>query len=100
MLLFLWFLTDHWSSRNNENVLLLTPISLVLVVLLPLALKESRRGRSRGDKGGHDRRGARSMALVIKVLPWFHQHNLELIGLILPVHAGLLRGLRSATAPA
>ncbi len=60
LLLFLWFLTDHWSSRNNENVLLLTPISLVLVVLHPAGTEGSWRGRSRGGKGGHDRRGARS----------------------------------------
>jgi len=100
LLLFLWFLTDHWSSRNNENVLLLTPISLLLVVLLPLALRGRAGAVRAAERVASLVTGLALLALVIKVLPWFHQHNLELIGLILPVHAGLLRGLRRATAPA
>jgi hypothetical protein len=100
LLLALWFLTDHWSSRNNENALLLTPISLSLVVLIPLALA-GRPGAIRGAvKVASLVAVLALLALVIKVLPWFHQHNLELIGLILPVHAGLLRGLQRATRPA
>ena len=86
LLLGLWFLTDHWSSRNNENVLLLTPISLALVVLIPLASGvvpvPSRDALTVASVVA----GLAVLALVIKVLPWFHQHNLELIGLILPVH--------------
>lgn len=100
LLLGLWFLTDHWSSANNENALLLTPLSLVLAVLLPLAL---------GGRSGAVRPATRvatavaalaALALALKVLPGFHQSNIEMIGLILPVHAGLLLGLRGATAPA
>jgi hypothetical protein len=101
LLLFLWFLTDHWSSRNNENVLLLTPLSLALVVLLPLALR-GRAGavRSAAVAVASIVAGLAALALVFKLLPWFHQHNLELIALILPVHAGLLWGLKRATEPA
>lgn len=100
LLLALWFLTDHWSSRNNENVLLLTPISLALVVLLPLALRRGARAARAAVGVARIVAGLALLALVIKVLPWFHQHNLEMIGLILPVHAGLLRGLERATGPA
>lgn len=100
LLLFLWFLTDHWSSRNNENVLLLTPISLALVVLLPRALKGRAGAAGAAVKVAIAVAGLAMLALVIKVLPWFHQYNLELIGLILPVHLGLLTGLKRATAPA
>ena len=100
LLLFLWFLTDHWSSRDNENVLLLTPISLALVVLIPLALK-GRSGAVRAAvKVAGLVTGLAVLALGIKVLPWFHQHNLELIALILPVHAGLLTGLKRANTAA
>ena len=78
------------ASRNNENVLLLTPLSLVLVVLLPRALK-GRAGAVRAAvKVASVVAGLALLALLIKVLPWFHQYNLELIALILPVHAGLL----------
>ena len=100
LLLGLWFLTDHWSSRQNENVLLLTPLSLALVVLIPLAL----RGRVGAGRAAVNLAsavaGLAALALAIKVLPWFHQYNIELIALILPVHAGLLAGLRRAIMPA
>lgn len=99
LLLFLWFLTDHWTSRQNENVLLLTPLSFALVALIPLALR-GRAGAGRAAlKFASAVAGLAALALVIKVLPRFHQYNLELIALILPVHAGVLAGLRRAGAP-
>jgi Domain of unknown function (DUF4105) len=99
LLLALWFLTDHITSRNNENVLLLTPLSLALVVLLPRALK-GRAGAVRAAVNvASVVAGLALLALVIKVLPWFRQYNLELIALILPVHLGLLSGLKRATTP-
>lgn len=100
LLLFLWFFTDHWTSRYNENVLLLTPISLLLVVLIPLALRKRADSPTAAIKVASVVAGLAAMALVMKVLPWFHQYNLELIALILPVHAGLLWGLKRATTPA
>ena len=81
-------------------MLLLTPISLALVVLLPLALKGRAGAAGAAVKVATIVAGLAALALVIKVLPWFHQHNLELIALILPVHAGLLHGLKRATTPA
>ena len=98
LLLALWFLTDHWSSHHNENVLLLTPVSLALVVLVPLALRGSAGAIRAATRVATVVAGLALLALVIKVLPWFHQYNLDLITLILPVHAGLLVGLRRATA--
>jgi hypothetical protein len=92
----LWFLTDHWAASMNENILLVTPISLALVVLIPMAL------RGRGKAGLWAVRVAAvvaflsALALVIKVLPWFNQYNIELIGLILPIHVGVLIGLRQS----
>jgi hypothetical protein len=100
LLLGLWFLTDHWSSRNNENVLLLTPISLLLVILLPLALGGRAAAARAAIRVATVVAALALLALVLKILPWFHQSNLEMIALILPVHAGLLVGLRRATTPA
>lgn len=100
LLLFLWFFTDHWTSRNNQNALLLTPVSIALAVLIPLALRGRMAAGSAAVKVAMVVAGLATLALVIKVLPWFHQANLELIALILPIHAGLLAGLRRALAAA
>jgi len=94
VLLGLWFLTDHWAAQQNENVLLLTPLSLGLVVLIPLALKGRAGAIRAAGKVAEAVAALATLALVIKILPWFHQYNLELIGLILPVHVGLMLGLR------
>lgn len=100
LLLFLWFLTDHHTSARNENVLLLTPLSLGLAMLVPMALG-GRTGAVRpAVKLAAAVAGLAVLALVIKVLPWFHQSNLEMIGLILPVHVGLYLGLKPAVATA
>lgn len=100
VLLGLWFLTDHWAATQNENVLLLTPLSLALVPLVPLALR-GRAGAGRiAVKVASVVTALGAVALAIKILPWFHQYNLELIALILPVHAGVLWGLARALAPA
>jgi uncharacterized membrane protein YdcZ (DUF606 family) len=98
LLLGLWFLTDHLTSRQNENVLLLTPLSLGLVVLIPMALRDRAGSVGSATRLARVVAGLAGLALVIKVLPWFHQYNLEMIGLILPVHAGLSLGLTRATA--
>jgi hypothetical protein len=36
-----------------------------------------------------------ALGLLLKLLPWFDQDNLELIALVLPIHLGLWAGLRS-----
>ncbi|MCC6240020.1 MAG: DUF4105 domain-containing protein [Phycisphaerales bacterium] len=96
-----WF-TDHVVGYWNENWLQCNPVSLVLAivvfwVVLP-ALPSS-----------HGRRGTMSLiaywcslmalglsilGLVIKLLPWFDQANVELICLALPLHAGIFMAIR------
>ena len=101
VLLGLWFLTDHWVSRANENVLLLTPLSLALVILVPLAL-----GRNAARWGppavtvAKVVLAAAAVAFLLKLLPRTSQENMELIGMVVPVHAGLFFGLRSASRQA
>src|SRR5690606_12569983 len=38
VLAFLWAGTDHWVTYGNENLLQTSPLSLALLVLLPLAM--------------------------------------------------------------
>jgi Domain of unknown function (DUF4105) len=93
ILLGLWALTDHWVARQNENVLQLSLLALPLVVLLPAAVRKG---------AGAGRAALRismlltllaAAGLVLKLLPWFSQRNLEIIALVLPVHLGLTGGL-------
>jgi hypothetical protein len=100
VLLGLWLFTDHVATRGNASVLLLSPLSLALVVLLPLAV--------RGRAGA--RRAALGTALLVAALagfailtlawPGLRQPNPELLALVLPLHAGLLAGAASMTRTA
>ena len=92
VLLGLWLFTDHVAAHENASVLLLSPLSLALAVLLPLAV----RGRSAGGAAlGSAMLVAALAALALVTLGWpaLRQPNPELIALILPVHAGLLAGV-------
>lgn len=88
-LLYGWFLTDHTWTRDNENLLQLSPLLLPLVVLVPMHL----RGR------GHAGRAALALAaaaltgslvgMMLQALPMMNQVNGEIIALALPANAGL-----------
>lgn len=89
----LWAFTAHAVSHQNENVLQLSLLSMALAVILPAAVWRS---------GARYRLALRVAALVVllsiaglvlKILPAFDQGNLDLIGLVLPLHLGLLAGL-------
>lgn len=97
VLLGLWFLTDHWVSRDNRNVLLLTPLSLMLVALVPLSQGgRAARWQPRATLLAMGVVAIGLLALVVKLAPGIGQDNLELIGMIIPVHAGLWLGLRAS----
>ncbi|MBN8727307.1 MAG: DUF4105 domain-containing protein [Xanthomonadales bacterium] len=96
LLLFLWLGTEHRAAWRNENLLLLSPLCLLLVpAWLP-------------------RRPPRwafalawlvlllaAFALFSKILPWFVQANLAWILLLLPIHLALALDLsrRRRVAP-
>ncbi len=80
----LWLFTDHEAGYRNENLLIFSPFSfLVLIaairawrskiarilVMIPLALGV--------------------LSLVMKAIPWAYEWNWEMIALALPIHAGL-----------
>lgn len=95
ILTWLWAFSSHVVAHQNENLLLFNILALALAIVLPSAV----RGKAWAWKP------ARRLALVVaalaalglllKLLPAFHQSNLELIALALPIHAGLRFGLSS-----
>lgn len=93
VLVSLWAFTAHAVSYRNENVLQLSLLSMALAFILPAAVWR---------QGARHRVALRLAALVVllsiagvvlKILPAFDQANLDLIGLVLPLHLGLLAGL-------
>jgi hypothetical protein len=91
----LWALTRHDFSYRNENLLQLNLLALALSFVLPRAVA----------RGGAGHRAAMVLAggtalvsaagLLLKVLPAFDQANQTVIALALPVHLGVLAGLRA-----
>ena len=86
-MLLAWFATKHVFWASNENVLLLTPLSLTLVFLIPAAILRGRRAR-----------GARMIATVVALLGVVAalmaialggQENRAVVALFLPVHLAL-----------
>jgi hypothetical protein len=84
VLLGLWLLTTHQSAWANENLLLFSPLALLL---LPAAFR-TRPGRFTVAVAWTVAALA-GVALFVKVLPAFRQANLEWIALWLPVHLAL-----------
>jgi hypothetical protein len=87
LLIYMWAFTRHVFWAWNENLLLLSPLSLALVILLPAALL-----RSRGV------RPARSLTRIVAVLGLLAlvmsiapggQSNLAIVALVLPLHVAL-----------
>ena len=89
----LWGATDHVMAACNENLLQLNPLSLLLLPVLPAAVR-----------GGTWKRAALPLAigltalsllgLAIQLLPWFQQVNGPAIALALPAHLGLAIAVR------
>ncbi len=92
LMLYLWLGTAHFAGYGNENILLLSPLSLLL---LPSAWNVAR---------GHAASprmqsllwllaGSAAIAGFLKFLPFRPQGNVEWVLLLLPVHWALARVL-------
>jgi hypothetical protein len=83
----MWAFTRHVFWGWNENLLLLSPLSLALLVLLPAALLRSRSVRPA--------RALSRIIAVLGVLAFFMsiapggQANLAIVALVLPLHLAL-----------
>lgn len=90
VMLYLWIGTDHVAGHGNENVLLFSPLGLLL---LPGAWRALR-----GREGGKNFRlvlwlvaASAALAGFLKFLPFRPQQNVEWVLLLLPIHLALAR---------
>ncbi|MDP2956850.1 MAG: DUF4105 domain-containing protein [Longimicrobiales bacterium] len=100
-LLVLVLFTEHRFMFWNENLFLLNPLSLALVVLVPLAMHQHGQGRP-----GRAAWAAEWLALAVaflgvvglaaELLPATVQDNAIFLALVLPPHVGLWWALRRA----
>ena len=87
LLIYMWAFTRHVFWGWNENLLLLSPLSLALVILLPAALLRSRAVRPA--------RAVSRIIAMLGVLALFMslfpggQANLAIVALALPLHLAL-----------
>ena len=84
-LLFAWFFTQHYFMGRNENVLHFDPLSIALVVLIPLSIY-GLRGVSRTIKLAGFIALVSLFGFVCQGIPLFDQKNGEIIALALPIN--------------
>jgi hypothetical protein len=83
------FTTEHWSVYWNENWLQFNPLTLALVVLIPLTLRNKRWARKPMLVIAALVFAGALVGFLIQILPGVNQQNGEMISLALPAHAGL-----------
>lgn len=87
ILLLAWTATKHVFWAWNENLLLLTPLSLALVMLIPAAILSRRHERAARMLAAVVA-GIGLMALLLALLPG-GQENLAIVAMLLPVHLAI-----------
>jgi hypothetical protein len=96
VLLFLWLGTAHRSAWRNENLLLLSPLALLLVPAAATLTRASPRVGAFSVRVAWIVAGFAGFALFSKILPWFAQANLHWILLFLPIHVAIAIVLTAA----
>jgi hypothetical protein len=84
-LLFAWFFTKHYFWGRNENLLHMNPLSLGLIVMIPLAIY-ARKGTVRARKLAGFIAMLCLAGFVAQGIPTFDQKNGEIIALALPIN--------------
>jgi HEAT repeat protein len=83
------FTTTHWSVYWNENILQMTPLSVPLVLLAPIAIFGRRRPIRLALFFSAAALLTSVLGFIFQVLPGFYQVNGPIIALCLPIHLGL-----------
>jgi hypothetical protein len=91
-----WLATDHVFMYRNENLLQLSPLSLLAGLLLPWAIARGFR-RPAAAVAVRVVAGLSIAGFVLQALPGLDQVNGETIALALPVHLGLAFGVWALT---
>lgn len=84
----LWALTNHEVAYANENILHLAPWLMALVVLAVGVARGRQPAIRRAFVLTAAATATSTLGLALKILPWFDQHNGEVIAFALPVVAG------------
>ena len=84
-LVFAWVFTKHYFMGRNENLVHFDPLSIVLVVLIPLSIYRLR-GVSRAVKLAGFVAALSLLGFVAQGIPFFDQRNGEIIALALPIN--------------
>src|SRR6202521_953341 len=80
-----WLFTKHYFMSRNENLLHCDPLSLALVVLIPLSIY-GLRGVSKAVKLAGIVASLSLLGFVAQGIPLFYQKNGEIIALALPIN--------------
>ena len=94
-MLWAWIFSFHTAGYRNENLLLFNPLWLALAVVLPSAARGRRWAFNPARRLGAAVAGLAGLGLLVKVLPQFPQHNLEVIGMVLPLQLAIGLGIRN-----
>lgn len=84
-LLFAWLFTKHFFMSRNTNLMHLDPLSIAMVVLIPLSIY-GLRGVSRAIKLGGFIAMLSLFGFVGQGIPFLNQKSGEIIGLALPIN--------------
>jgi hypothetical protein len=80
-----WLFTKHYFMSRNENLLHFDPLSLALVVLVPLSVY-GLRGVPKAVKLAGTVATLSLLGFVLQGIPLFYQENGEIIALALPIN--------------
>ncbi|HJP61713.1 MAG TPA: DUF4105 domain-containing protein [Gemmatimonadaceae bacterium] len=84
-LIFAWFFTSHHFMGRNENLMQFDPLSIALVVMVPLAMYTVR-AHSRTVTLAGWIAAISLFGCVAQGIPFFYQKNGEIIALALPIN--------------
>lgn len=90
LLLLMWTVTDHVIAYHNENLLWVSPLFILGVVFGFGVARNKPKARARLAKLWYICAGSAVLGLVLKVTPWFSQHNVLTIVMMVPLLIGLV----------